>query len=749
MNLPILPSPVRQHGLVRRRGLVPCSCVLLLLAVPVLRGKPDAPFTHPGIYLDRQDLEFMRTQVRQGVEPWLTAYHTLRMTTPADFEPKPLTHLIFKTPRDATEEQRAKLNRREEIKAAARLTLSHALLWTVSGEPVHAEKAIRIFEQLSQGLWVFDENGAKLMAAQHCLALANAAEILRHAYPGWKESHTAAVNRILMGSIYPVLRFYYPEANGNWDAAIVQALMSIAVFTDNRPLYENAVQHFLYGPANGSLFKYIYPSGQCQEATRDQSHSQMGLTLGAQAARIAYLQGTDLFSLGDHRLALGFEYVSRYLLGEEPHAYGVISTKSREKMKDDYYFVLHHYAAAGVAMPYTEKLVHQLIERFKGTAAATAAAAPWTSAQYMESLDGRRLEVDAAAILMSMRAHQTRPRPAAVKTVAASPIAFPAGAGSSHLPAPTAEVIRVKPGESLQAALNQAAGSGRTVVALAGVHPLANTLLIPSNTTLRGEGRKTILLGGVGSGFSAIEARDRNLANVTLADFVLEGANVVNTDPANGSRFTRTGKFANEMNGINLAGESEGAFTDITLTNLTVNNFSRNGVIVSGTRRLIIERCDISDNGSYIVPGPRLTHNLRLLHVQHATIKDCRLDTSLKGAGLAADFCSDVVVSSCEVARNGWYGIVIAECDRLAIERCLIEASDSSGICLSFLLRGSTDVSVVGNRIQYNRGYGLESHRTGNLRSHGNTYDLNARRDPLELISDQPSLILEHLVEAR
>lgn len=733
----------------RRPALALWCCVLLAGVAPALRGQASPPFTHPGIYLTRADLDFMRKQVRGKAEPWLTAYHTLRMTTPEDFEPKPLTHLIFKTPRDATDEQRAKLNRREEIKAAARLSLSHALLWTVTGESRHAEKAIRIFEQLARGLWTFDDNGAKLMAAQHCLCLANAAEILRYTYPGWREEHTETVNRILMGSIYPVLRFYYPEANGNWDAAISQALMSIAVFTDNRSLFDNAIQHFLYGPANGGVFKYVYPSGQCQEATRDQSHSQMGLTLAAQTARIAYVQGMDLFALGDHRLALGFEYLSRYLLGEEPHAYGTISPKGREKLKDDYHFVLYHHRTAGVAMPHTEKLFRRLIERFQGTATAVATAAPWTSAQYMESVDGRRVEVDAAAILMSMRAHQAGPAPAPSRKVSPSPIAHAAGAAASRLAPPAADAIRVQPGESLQEAVDKAAVSGRMVVAVAGVHPLKTTLLIPSNITLRGEGRSTILLGGVGSGFSAIEAKDRRLTNVALADFVLEGAREVSADPANGSRFSRTGKFSNEMNGINFAGDFEGAFNAITLTNVSVNNFSRNGVIISGTRNLVIEGCDLSDNGSYVVPGPRLTHNLRLVHVQQASIKDCRLDTSLKGAGVMVEFSSDVAISSCEIARNGWYGIIIAECERLKIENCLIEASDNSGICLSFLLRGSRHVSVTGNRIQYNRGHGLESYRTAELRTDGNTYDLNARPGAPEFISDQPTLILDDLLGPR
>jgi hypothetical protein len=45
------------------------------------------------------------------------------------------------------------------------------------------------------------------------------------------------------------------------------------------------------------LFKYIYPSGQCQETARDQAHVQLGLGEFAGAAQVAYTQGVDFFQL--------------------------------------------------------------------------------------------------------------------------------------------------------------------------------------------------------------------------------------------------------------------------------------------------------------------------------------------------------------------------------------------------------------------------------------------------------------------
>lgn len=128
---------------------------------------------------------------------------------------------------------------------------------------------------------------------------------------------------------YPLLRYYFPQANGNWDGAIIHFLLAIAVYTDNKVMFDNAINHFMYAPVNGSIFKYIYPSGQCQESTRDQGHVQLGLGEFAGAARIAFTQGIDLFSLADNRIALGYEYTASFLLGNMPHCYGRISERAK------------------------------------------------------------------------------------------------------------------------------------------------------------------------------------------------------------------------------------------------------------------------------------------------------------------------------------------------------------------------------------------------------------------------------------
>ena len=88
---------------------------------------------------------------------------------------------------------------------------------------------------------------------------------------------------MLLTAYYPMIMNFFPEANGNWDAAFIKTMMCIGIFCDDREIFDRAVNHFLLGPGNGGITKYFYPNGQCQEMTRDMAHTQMGLDYFAKA----------------------------------------------------------------------------------------------------------------------------------------------------------------------------------------------------------------------------------------------------------------------------------------------------------------------------------------------------------------------------------------------------------------------------------------------------------------------------------
>jgi hypothetical protein len=681
--------------------------ILLFILVGMI-VLPDIPalgqsFVHPGINQTAGDLAYMKQQVLSGKQPYKDAFERLKASSDLSFAVKAFTHV-----------QRGPYGRPniggDDLSKGANMAYNCAMVWYITGDKAYAEKAREIISAWSDRLWDFDYNDAKLLAAWTGHLLCNAAEILRHTPgSGWQEKDTDRFTHLLMTVYYPLMRYYFPQANGNWDGAIIHSLLAIAVFTDNRPLFSQAMDHLLHGPVNGSLFKYIYPSGQCQESPRDQAHVQLGLGEFAGAAQIAYTQGVDVFSMANNRLALGYEYTAGFVLGETPHCYGVISERAKT-LRDDYEYVYRHYAAMGVELPFTKM--------------AADSVRPKASRSVLTSVR----KPGAIAIRK-----QTTPR--------ASTVGYIAGALGKPERSIPANAIRVAPGESIQQALDAAAGTGRWVVALTGLHTLPAKLSIPSSTTLTGEGLGTVLFLDPAAGRDAIVNATDDMHDVTLRDFVLEGASnpETGTDPNSRRSFRSTAN----RGGVLFMGPQEGALKNIRFERLTVRNCTYNGVFVSGATGIQVLACDFNENGGSVVPGPKLQHNLLLTHCHNVVIEDSRLTTSPHGSGLGVGHCVDVRVTNCEIARNAHYGVLVSESRKVSIENNLIEANDRSGVMMEYLHRGSESITVRNNRIQYNNGYGVESYATRKGVVGPNTYEGNAQNTRPEKLSAERTILFD------
>ena len=147
--------------------------------------------------------------------------------------------------------------------------------------------------------------------------------------------------------------------------------------------------------------------------------------------------------------------------------------------------------------------------------------------------------------------------------------------------------------------------------------------------------------------------------DVTLCDLVVEGAN--DPDPGTDPNSRRSYRSGSNRGGIIFLGQYEGQMKNITLRNVTVRNCTYNGVFISGAQNLNIQCCDFNENGASVVPGPRLQHNLLLIHCSNISIKDSRMDTSPHGCGIAFTNCADATITNCELARNAWFGALVTE----------------------------------------------------------------------------------------
>ena len=327
----------------------------------------DKPFTHPGILHSRAELDFVKAKVAAREEPWKSAWEELRShgISKLDWKPKPAKDVV-----------RGPYNNPDlggtDLMRDAAAAYSHAIQWHVTGEQAHAAKAVGILNAYATTLKSVGGHDAKLLVGMVGISFANAAEIIRHTDAAWSDPDQRQFKQLLTDVFYPIIKDFYPTANGNWDAAMIQTMLAMGVFLDDREMFQRAVDYYLNGQGNGAVRNYINDFGECQESGRDQAHTQMGLGYLGCAAEIAWKQGVDLYGAYDNRLAIGYEYTAQYNLGHdvpyEPyrsHAgryhYPAISEKDRGRFRSIYERVYHHYhVRMGREMPFTGQVVKKI-----------------------------------------------------------------------------------------------------------------------------------------------------------------------------------------------------------------------------------------------------------------------------------------------------------------------------------------------------------------------------------------------------
>jgi parallel beta-helix repeat protein len=681
------------------------NVIIVLLTVLMMSPLTSSAqkFIHPGIDQTLSDLQYMKSQVQANKQPWKDAFDRLKEASNLNIIVKPYAHIIrgpYGKPNIGG----------DDLSKGANMAYNCALMWYITLDRAYANKAIEIINSWSPFLKDFDNNDARLLAGWTGHIFCNAAEILRYTDSGWKQSDQEHFTAMLMTVYYPLMRYYYPSANGNWDGAMIHSILAIAIYTDNRDMFDNAIDHFLHAPVNGSIFKYVYPSGQCQETMRDQGHVQLGLGEFAGAARVAFTQGVDLFSIANNRIGLGYEYTAGLMFGNKPFSYGKISEKSMT-IRDDYEYVFQHYLSFGIRLPNSGRAADS-IRTHTTRSVLTAFRAPVKGhANYNGNIE-------------------------------ASKIAFPSGAVLDHKIDFPSNAVFVSPGESLQKALDAVAGTNRWVVAKAGLHMLTETLKIPSGITLSGEGRNTVLFLTPTSGVrDAIINADKYMHNVTIQNLLLEGEMVSEkgSDPNSSRSWHNTGN----RGGIMFVADNEGDMKNINFINLTVQGCTFNGVYVNGASNVKVENCDFNESGGSVAPGAKLLHNLLICHSNNIAVKDSRLDTSPLGSGVAFDHCNKVSVAGCEVARNGFNGITLMECQDVSIVGNLIEGNDRSGVLIEFLYNGSVNVAISKNTIHYNNGFGIESYGSKNVQASNNAMIGNGNTADQQKIRENKTIIMK------
>ena len=354
-------------------------------------NKIPGPFVHPGIAHTDQNLELIKSKIKSGVQPWKDAWTEMQESHYADihWQPNAQAHIArgaYNVPDIGS----------SEFINDANAAYTHSLLWVLTDREIHAEKAAEIINAWSSTLKSISEHDAKLLIGMVGHHFCNAAELLKHRWGGWPETNQADFCKMLNEIWYPVIKDFHPSANGNWDASMMQTMIAMGVFLEDRKMFERAADYFLEGKGNGAIENYFFPSGECQESGRDQVHTQMGLEFLANTCETAWNQGLDLYQAGDNRLLKGFEYTAKYNLGfnvpyepyksfEGRYHYKTISRDSRGRLRHMYDKAFNHYHnRKGIEAPFTMQALDKTRPESRG-----GSSLPWSTLMFGKPLPSK------------------------------------------------------------------------------------------------------------------------------------------------------------------------------------------------------------------------------------------------------------------------------------------------------------------------------------------------------------------------
>ena len=188
-------------------SLLPSTCLIAqpsTLAEPQVSGASTA-FVHPGIAHTAANLDFVKEKIASGDQPWHNAFTKLQRSRHGrlTWKPDPRPHV-----------QRGVRNN-PNIGASdfindGMAAYTHSLLWVLTENEDHANKAAEILNAWSAELETITNHDAKLLVGMAGQLYCNAAELLKHHWDGWPEKDQQQFEKILTDVFYPVIKDFYP-----------------------------------------------------------------------------------------------------------------------------------------------------------------------------------------------------------------------------------------------------------------------------------------------------------------------------------------------------------------------------------------------------------------------------------------------------------------------------------------------------------------------------------------------------------
>jgi len=300
--------------------------VVFLCLVSYVNSAPRA-FQHPGVLISKTQLDFIKAQVSQKVDPIYSAY---QKAVASSFASK--TYKTKGPPPGGIIDCGSYSNPNIGCSDAdddGSAALLQAVLWYITGDNEYSKNSISIMNHYASNLKGHNNSNAPLQTGWDCQKWPAAGEIIRYSNAGWSDSEITAYSNMLKNVNLPEI-IDGSKSNGNWEISMIDGMIGIAVFSEDEDLYNHAVTfwkqripaYFYYHtdgdhpvPAprgNPSWYgQKVYNSsvdGVAQETCRDLGHTAYGIAGATHAAETAYIQGDTLYENEKDRLAATLEF---------------------------------------------------------------------------------------------------------------------------------------------------------------------------------------------------------------------------------------------------------------------------------------------------------------------------------------------------------------------------------------------------------------------------------------------------------
>jgi hypothetical protein len=339
---------------------------------------PGGGFHHPGVLVNRAQLDFIRDKVKAGAQPWLAAFNDSKSRAPLDYVPQPRAVV------ECGPYSMPNLGCAEEINDAV-AAWAHALNWHITGDEAHAKKSIEIMNAWAKTFKNHANSNGPLQAGWAGAVWPRAAELIRATYPAWTAAEIDAFKTMLR-TAYLAAVIDGSGANGNWELSFMDAAVAIAVFLDDRASFDKALgiwrrrlPAYIYlksdgarpvNPPRGSFNWYgqtTFVDGLSQETCRDLLHTQLGMAAAINVAETAFQQGVDLYKEQSDRIRAGMEFHADYLLGKPAPTWLCGGTLGELRVLPMWEIAYAHYKGRlGIDMPLSARFIVEKVRLRSG-----------------------------------------------------------------------------------------------------------------------------------------------------------------------------------------------------------------------------------------------------------------------------------------------------------------------------------------------------------------------------------------------